>query len=348
VTLLIDGLPIGDAPCCSERADVSAAFSQFSADNTRDSGWGMTFNWGTLNPGPHIVRGQIRSTTGELLSTEPRAITVVRPGDFEYLDQFSLAEATARIAGTKLILEGVEVRDKTTQQRKQVDIRYRWFTSSQSLQAVEAATTTTLSSSRSFFAELFAVLSARLIGLPTAATAQAAPGIVQAFESPEENQVASGIGIIRGWAFADAPDAAIREIRLLIDGQPGSVVSCCTQRGDVAASYPENPSALNSGWGLTVNYGNLPEGPHTIGVRLEDSIGASLTLSHSVTVVKVGEFAFLDQFDFSGASARIEGEEIVISGVRVRDKASQENKVVNIRLRWSQSSQALGIVASAG
>jgi hypothetical protein len=187
VTLLVDGLPIGDAPCCSERADVSAAFPQFSEDNTHNSGWGMTFNWGTLNPGPHIVRGQIRSTTGELLSTEPRAITVVRPGDFEYLDQFSLVEATAHIAGTKLILEGVEVRDKTTQQRKQVDIRYRWFTSSQSLQAVEAATTTTLSSSRSFFAELFAALSARLIGLPTAATAQAAPGIVQAFESPEEH-----------------------------------------------------------------------------------------------------------------------------------------------------------------
>jgi Tol biopolymer transport system component len=351
VTLLIDGLPIGDAPCCSERADVSAAFPQFPEDNTHNSGWGMIFNWGTLNPGPHIVRGQIRNTTGELLSTEPRTITVVRPGDFEYLDQLSFARATARIAGDKLILEGVEVRDKTTQQQKQVDVRYRWFTNSQSLQAVEAVTMTTLSSSRSFFAELFAAPSARFIGLPTVAAARAAPGLVQAFESPEENQVASGIGIIRGWAFADAPDAAIREIRLMIDGQPGSVVPCCTPRGDVAASYPENPSALNSGWGLTVNYGNLPEGPHTIGVRLEDSTGASLALDRNVRMVKIGGSEFLDQFDLSGATAQIVhpwggGDEIIVDGVRVRDKASQQSRVVSVRLHWFQSSQGFGIVAS--
>jgi len=76
--------------------------------------------------------------------------------------------------------------------------------------------------------------------------------------------------------------------------------------------------------------------------------GASLTLNHGVTVVKPGGFEFLDQFDLSGATARIEGEEIVVSGVQVRDKATRQTRVVSVRLRWFQSSQALGIVAAAG
>ena len=74
-------------------------------------------------------------------------------------------------------------------------------------------------------------------------------------------------------------------------------------------------------------------------------------------MVKVGDFEFLDQFDLSAASAGIvqrhpwalaqEIEEILVEGVRVRDKASQQTKVVDLSLRWTQSSQALEIVASA-
>jgi len=46
-------------------------------------------------------------------------------------------------------------------------------------------------------------------------------------------------------------------------------------------------------------------------------------------------------------TARIDGEEIVLSGMEVRDKASQQLKVIEVRLRWFQHSQALGIVASS-
>src|SRR5713226_444231 len=107
VELFIDDARIGNAPCCSVRGDVQAAFPQFPIANTGNSGWGTTFNWGLLSPGAHTVRVEIRSTAGELFSTETRTVTVVSPGDFEFLDRFDLSRATASIAGGELVLEGV-------------------------------------------------------------------------------------------------------------------------------------------------------------------------------------------------------------------------------------------------
>lgn len=348
VELFIDGVRIGNIPCCSERGDIQAAFPQFPAANTLNSGWGTTFNWGVLNAGTHAVQVVIYNTAREQLATEMRTVTVVKPGNFEFLDQFTLAGATARIEGDQLVVEGAVVRDKASQQQKTINARYRWFTSSQSLQTIEAVTIGTAFSSQSFFSEMFAALSEWLLGLSGATTAQASPGIVRSFEGPEANQVVSGVGVIRGWAFTDTPGASLNEVRLVIDGTPSNFIPCCSQRGDVAAAFPSNPNALNSGWGFTINYGNLPAGSHTLGLRLGDSIGASLTDNHGVTVVKIGSFEFLDQFNLSGTTVQIQGEEIVLSGVQVRDKASQQTRVVTVRLRWLQSAQALGIVAAAG
>ena len=106
------------------------------------------------------------------------------------------------------------------------------------------------------------------------------------------------------------------------------------------------PKARHSGWGLTFNYGLLPSGPHTFEVQLEASSGAVRSLTHPVSVVRLGEFAFLDQFDLSGATVRREAEEVVLAGVRIRDKASQQSKRVTVRLRWFEGRQGLGIVAA--
>jgi hypothetical protein len=75
-----------------------------------------------------------------------------------------------------------------------------------------------------------------------------------------------------------------------------------------------------------------------VGVRLGDSTGTSLTETHNVNVVRIGGFAFVDQFDVSTATARIDGEEIVLTGVRVRDSATQQTWTITVRLRWSLAS----------
>jgi hypothetical protein len=176
--------------------------------------------------------------------------------------------------------------------------------------------------------------------------AQAAPGIQTAFESPIEGQVASGIALIQGWAFTESATSSLSEVRLLIDDQPSTLIPCCSVRGDVRAAFPEQPNAFLSGWGAVFNYGNLTEGFHTIGVRISSSTGEVVTFRHGISAVRIGGFAFVDEFSLANATARIEGEEIVLSGVHVRDSASQQTRTITTRLQWLQPAQALRIVAS--
>jgi hypothetical protein len=342
VELFIDGVSAGDIPCCSQRADVQAAFPD--NPNALNSGWATTFNWGVLDVGSYTVQVVIKNTLGQTLSTETRMVTVVKPGNFEFLDLFSLAQATALIDGDELVLEGVTVRDKATQQQKTIDAHYRWSSSSQSFGLIQSPTLAQSSPAPSLFAAWWSALLTGLKGLTT--PTQASPGVIAAFESPEASQLAAGVGVVRGWAFSDTASATITEVRLVIDGTAAGTVPCCSARGDVAAAYPGIATALNSGWGAVFNYGILNAGPHTFGVQITDSTGATFSAPHGVTVVKLGEFEFLDQCTLSGATAQLQGEDIVLSGVQVRDKATQQSKIITIRVRWLQSAQALGIVAS--
>ena len=43
-------------------------------------------NWGVLSAGVHTRSVEIESTSGQIFSTETRPVTVVKPGDFEFLD----------------------------------------------------------------------------------------------------------------------------------------------------------------------------------------------------------------------------------------------------------------------
>ena len=86
VAFFVDGVLQADIPYGSTRPDIGQAYPMYS--NAQTSGWGLTFNWGNLAPGPHSVRVDLQSSTGEVVSTEPRTVTVVRPGDFSFLDKF--------------------------------------------------------------------------------------------------------------------------------------------------------------------------------------------------------------------------------------------------------------------
>lgn len=340
------------APCCSERQDVQVAFPQFPAGNTRNSGWGGVVNWGTLNSGPQQFSLSIGSDDGDFFLSTPQTIRVVKPGDFEFLDQFALASATTARVGDELLLSGVVVREKASQQQKQVNLRFRWFTNSQSFGLTQADTVTTLSSNRTLVGPVLVRMANWLRGSLTfsvPAPAQAAGEIRSNWESPEEGQVAAGLALVRGWAFPEQAAGddfdAVETMHLSIDGTPAGTVPCCTYRDDVRATFPTLTNGF-SGWGMQLNYGNLTPGMHTLTLRLETSTGMTQTLTRTVHTLRIGGFTFVDQCDVSGATARIEGEEVVLSGVRVRDKASQQTKVIEVRLRWFQHAQALGIVAS--
>ena len=346
VDLVIDGEVVTDIPCCSERRDIEAAFPTFPSENTQHSGWGLTYNWGNLSAGPHAVQVKLHTTEGTVVPTAVRPVVVVKPGGFAFLDRFDLSGAAVALDGRELVVSGAVVRDKATQQEREVVTLFRWATSRQGFSLVGTEPSATLAAGASPWARLLAFLPERLLGWMAPAGAQAAPGLVTTFEGPKAGQRVSGIGLVNGWGFAEGPGERIEAVRLVVDGQAWGTIPCCSTRGDVAAHFPALPQALNSGWGLTFNYGLLPSGSHTFEVQLEASSGEVLSRTHPVTVVRVGEFAFLDQFDLSGATVRLAGEEIVLTGVRIRDKASQQGKRVTVRVRWFEGRQGLGIVAA--
>jgi len=271
----------------------------------------------------------------------------VTPGA-TFADIFSFAQASAQVDGQDLVLSNVLVRDKDTQQQNDVTMTFHWLTNSQSFGMTQATVVRRVAASQ---ASVYARIAVSLRQWWHDATfgpslAHAASKIIAFLESPENGQAVSGINVLRGWAFDEDGQSTVRTVRLTIDNVPVLVVPCCTGRQDVAAVFPQNRNAADSGWGLTVNYANLPAGSHAIGVQIESSAGAVLSTMRQVTVARVAGFDYIDLVDFSEATVRIDGDDIVTSGVRVRDFASQQTKTVQLRVRWMVNSQSLGIVAA--
>lgn len=127
----IDGGDYKLLPCCQERKDVAAAFSDQAAI-ALSSGFGSVFNFNTLSSDSHTIEIRSKDGTGAEKS-QTHEVIVVKPGEFEFLDQFDLsgADAEASISGFSLILDFVKVRDKATQQVKEVFLRYNWDASCQ-------------------------------------------------------------------------------------------------------------------------------------------------------------------------------------------------------------------------
>jgi len=347
VDLLVDGALVGEIPCCSPRGDVRGAFPQYPAASTENSGWGTVVNWGNLTPGSHSVQIKIVNSGGEVTPSDTRTVTVVNPGA-AFADLFSLTRTSVKVSGQDLVLSNVLVRDKETQQQNEVTMTFRWLTNSQSFGMTQATVVKKVAASQaSVYARIAASLRHWWHGTTFGPSpAYAASKIIAFLESPEGGQSASGISVLRGWAFDEDGQATVRTVRLTVDNVPVLVIPCCTGRQDVAAVFPQNRNAADSGWGLTVNYANLSAGSHTIGVEIESSAGAVLSTTRQVSVAKVAGFDYIDLVDFSKATARIEGDDIIISGVRVRDFTSQQTKTVQLRLRWVVNSQSLGIVAA--
>ena len=345
--LFINDALVLTLPCCFPRGDVQVGFPQLPAQNTLNSGWGIAVNWGVLESGTHVVQLRAESTSGHTLLTGKHTITAIRFADFSFVDLFSLSQATVRIEENDLVVDRVVVRDKDSQRQARVKVRLRWLTNEQSFQIVATETIAQVASLRSVLSSALAALVEWLPPGPTVAAAQSTTPILGMIESPGVGQVSTGIGVLRGWAFSGDSGATIRAIQAFVDGQPIGALPCCSTRGDVAALFPDYPLAVNSGWGAAVNYGALTTGPHTISVQVTDSREVTQTFERGIETIRIGDAVFVDDLSLTDATARIEGEDIIISGVHVRDKATQETRVVALRLRWFDNSQSLGIVAAA-
>src|SRR5690349_4230495 len=82
-------------------------------------------------------------------------------------------------------------------------------------------------------------------------------------ESPVANETVAGIATIRGWAFDTSASVQVSSIELFVDDVARGSIACCTNRLDVQAAFPSDTNAGNSGFGLTINWGELSAGSHS-------------------------------------------------------------------------------------
>lgn len=193
-----------------------------------------------------------------------------------------------------------------------------------------------------------------LLGTFVSFTNPAHAGIQASFESPGNNEEVAGIAVVRGWAFDDIEANNITSVELLIDGAVHALgrIACCTARPDVEDSFPAEGNSLNSGFGLTFNWGNLSEGPHTLQVRVQSS-GSPEFLSdvRTVTVVNPGGFDFLDQLSldpaefFTFAELQDDGT-LFVECAQARDASSGATKFVDLTYRWQPACQCLTLISS--
>jgi YVTN family beta-propeller protein len=331
VTVTIDGQAF-IIPCCVDRADVQAEFPD--QPQALNSGFGQTYNYNLLTDGDHKITITVTDDKGGSASSSEQSFSVVRPGGFEVLSLLDILLSSPsitnqdNIAEQQIVLENVRAVQKDTNTSQTVKVHLAWQENTQSLGIVKSDNVGSATSTQT---------------TQTAQTgeAQAAPGgqvqssqetepIAVNLENPPAQTTtggtgtASGIGLVSGWAVSATDGATIASVKQRVDEvTTESSVPCCSQRADVAAAFNNRPEALNSGFGALVNFNLLPTGSHKIGVEVKDSTGATVTADNQITVVKLGGFDFIDQFDLSDAFVSTSNQTLIVDGVNVRDKATQ-------------------------
>lgn len=169
--------------------------------------------------------------------------------------------------------------------------------------------------------------------------------LILTVENPASQQQVSGITVISGWALSTASTPV--SISLRVDNQlVVPAIPCCTGRADVVAALgPGTPS--NTGFGLLVNYGNLTAGSHMLSVEASAPGEKAVIVERQVTVVKPGDVDFVTVFRLAGATAAIDGDDLILAGVRVGVGDSPPRSTLRVNYATSSQSLVIGQASSA-
>jgi hypothetical protein len=170
--------------------------------------------------------------------------------------------------------------------------------------------------------------------------------ITALLETPAAGSSASGIALVRGWAFAGNGNPVT--VTLRVDGVTLSSfpIECCSPRQDVQNSNPGAP--LETGFGATVNYGDVIAGPHTIGVELAATGETTKVIDAAVVVVRPGNVSLVDTFSLTNATCSIQQpDSILINNVNVSGSGGTPT-VTNVTAQYQTEAQALVITEASG
>jgi YVTN family beta-propeller protein len=345
VQFRIDGGASSAILCCRERADVAQHYP--STPQALKSGFALLFNFNLLPAGSHTIAVEVQDDAGSPHQIQEHTIEVAKPGGFEFLNSLTLSSASKTDLSSdkqEIIIQGAQAEDKDTGKQQEVNLHLAWQENAQRIGVVAAENVGNPSGGSSS--------GGTGSDCTTTDTCPTPPAIQMVLENPSggatgiATETLSGIGVVSGWTFSSTSGATISSIRLRVDGESAGDIPCCSDRPDVKAAFPNQPQALRSGFGALLNFNLFASGIHIISVEVEDNTGVTKHIERSIETVKVADSEFLDQFDLSAAKASIEGETLLLDGVKVRDKASQQMTQVTTNYAWEQDCQCF--IAQAG
>jgi hypothetical protein len=156
-------------------------------------------------------------------------------------------------------------------------------------------------------------------------------------EEPINGEIHSGIGNLRGFAFAAD---GIVGVEIYIDGKYAFDAPYGGSRTDVGEAYPEVEGAVSSGFSLAYGYSNLSEGEHTIMARALDVNEDFVEDTSTFTVVGFDKpFIFSNEIvDVGDSAISADGDEIFLEDVTVG------NQVYDLKLKWRTAEQGFEII----
>lgn len=167
--------------------------------------------------------------------------------------------------------------------------------------------------------------------------------ILISIDEPTSGDSKSGITNLRGWAITPFVDAPIDYIQLYVNGIPRAVIPHGGSRNDVCNGYPDYPDCGSSGFAMTYNYNNLPEGEHTFRIMVFDTWGDHNYKDVTFTVSRFAD-SFIsdsDSVDFLSAQVSLprDGNGDIHDKRIYLENVFANNGCYDIILNWDRSIQ---------
>ncbi len=320
VSVLVDGVAVGNATLGIARTDVAQAYNNSAYTN---SGWTFSLPGSSLSVGTHAITSVAYDSTGMSATLSgTRTVTVTSTSNtppFGWTDKATGAQSgttsftqndTMSVTGwaadqqdgspvsrVSVLVDGTAVGNATLGQvRNDVAQAYNnpayansgWaFSFAGANMSVGTHTITSVAYDSQG-------LSATLMGSRTvtvSSTSNTSPfGFVDratGAQSGTSTFTQSDTMNVTGWAADQQDGSPVSRVSILVDGAAAGNATLGDTRNDVAQQY-NDPSYANSGWHFSYAAASMSAGTHTITAVAYDSQGATATLINSVTVTVNG------------------------------------------------------------
>lgn len=168
-------------------------------------------------------------------------------------------------------------------------------------------------------------------------------------ENPADGEPAAGISMISGWAFCT--NSTMSYIEAFFNDTSVGPLPFGYSRIDVVNANPGVVSAISSGFGMEINWGNIPPGIYTLKIVFTCASGEKASVQRNIKTMRYGDAAFVDNFDLANATANLDKStnppQVVLNNVRIHNSETGEWKTITLRFQLSTSMQGLILTSTS-